>query len=243
MVGCIPEKDGKILLCRRAIEPRAGKWTLPAGYLENGETVAQGAERETNEEAGVNIEIFAPYALFNICHVNQIYLIFRGRLLHNTIKAGSEDASPAFCRRRHSLGSNRIHGDRSNLAAILQGQAERIVSFSHGRYSAADESNCKGLLTDNVSFFYHRRRLQNLFPNPILHFIQRSSCMPLQIKILGRFAKPTLLVWAICLIMPLFSSCGEQRESATDQNVQVQSDSFTFFDLGANSRLSPKSPR
>jgi ADP-ribose pyrophosphatase YjhB (NUDIX family) len=92
VVGCIPEKDGKILLCRRAIEPRAGKWTLPAGYLENGETVAQGAIRETYEEAGANIEIVALYALFNICHVNQIYLMFRSRLIGNEIKAGSESS-------------------------------------------------------------------------------------------------------------------------------------------------------
>jgi ADP-ribose pyrophosphatase YjhB (NUDIX family) len=92
VVGCIPEKDGKILLCRRAIEPRLGKWTLPAGYLENGETVAQGAERETREEAGVNIEILAPYVLFNICHINQIYLMFRGRLVDDKIKAGTESA-------------------------------------------------------------------------------------------------------------------------------------------------------
>jgi ADP-ribose pyrophosphatase YjhB (NUDIX family) len=86
----IPEKDRKILLCRRAIEPRSGKWTLPAGYLENGETVAQGAQRETFEEAGANIQILAPYALFNICYVNQIYLMFRARLIDNRIKAGSE---------------------------------------------------------------------------------------------------------------------------------------------------------
>ena len=90
VVGCIPEKDRKILLCRRAIEPRSGKWTLPAGYLENGETVAQGAQRETLEEAGAKIEILAPYALFNICYVNQIYLMFRARLLDGTFKAGSE---------------------------------------------------------------------------------------------------------------------------------------------------------
>jgi ADP-ribose pyrophosphatase YjhB (NUDIX family) len=96
VVGCIAEKEGKILLCRRAIEPCSGKWTLPAGYLENGETVAQGAERETYEEAGANIEIFAPYALFNICHVNQIYIIFRGRLIGNKIKAGSESSEVRF---------------------------------------------------------------------------------------------------------------------------------------------------
>ena len=86
----VTEKDDKILLCRRAIEPQAGKWTLPAGYLENGETVAQGAQRETYEEAGANIQIFAPYALFNICHVNQIYLIFRAQLVGDSLKAGSE---------------------------------------------------------------------------------------------------------------------------------------------------------
>ena len=90
VVGCIPELDGKILLCRRAIEPRSGKWTLPAGYLENGETVAQGARRETLEEAGANIESVAPYALFNICYVNQIYLMFRARLIDEKFKAGSE---------------------------------------------------------------------------------------------------------------------------------------------------------
>jgi ADP-ribose pyrophosphatase YjhB (NUDIX family) len=90
VVGCIPEKDGKILLCRRAIEPQSGKWTLPAGYLENGETVVQGTRRETLEEAGAHIEILAPFALFNICYVNQVYLMFRARLVDDHIKAGSE---------------------------------------------------------------------------------------------------------------------------------------------------------
>ena len=63
VVGCIPEWDQKILLCRRAIEPRHGKWTLPAGYLENGETVAEGAARETYEEARAKVEMLTPYAL------------------------------------------------------------------------------------------------------------------------------------------------------------------------------------
>ena len=61
-----------------------------------------------------------------------------------------------------------------------------------------------------------------------------------QINLFGRMAKPTLLAWPICLFMLLYSACGEKKESATDQNVQIQSDSFTFFDLGANSRLSDK---
>jgi ADP-ribose pyrophosphatase YjhB (NUDIX family) len=91
VVGCIPEAgDNKILLCRRAIEPCFGKWTLPAGYLENGETVAAGAERETLEEAHARVEILAPYALYNICHVNQIYLMFRARLKDHNFHAGRE---------------------------------------------------------------------------------------------------------------------------------------------------------
>jgi ADP-ribose pyrophosphatase YjhB (NUDIX family) len=90
VVGCIPETENKILLCRRAIEPCHGKWTLPAGYLENGETVAAGAKRETFEEAQARVEILAPYALYNICHVNQIYLMFRARLQDNNFQAGRE---------------------------------------------------------------------------------------------------------------------------------------------------------
>ena len=96
VVGCIPEMDGKILLCRRAIEPCFDKWTLPAGYLENGETVSQGAQRETLEEAGAHIEILAPYALFNICYVNQIYVMFRARMVDPRIKAGSESSEVRF---------------------------------------------------------------------------------------------------------------------------------------------------
>ena len=90
VVGSIPEAGDKILLCRRAIEPCYGKWTLPAGYLENGETVADGAKRETYEEARARVEILAPYAMYNICYVNQIYLMFRARLKDHHYRAGTE---------------------------------------------------------------------------------------------------------------------------------------------------------
>jgi ADP-ribose pyrophosphatase YjhB (NUDIX family) len=90
VVGCIPEIDDKILLCRRAIEPRYGMWTLPAGYLENGETVAEGAARETFEEACARVEKLTPYALYNICYVNQIYFMFRARLVDNSFRPGME---------------------------------------------------------------------------------------------------------------------------------------------------------
>ena len=90
VVGCIPERGERVLLCRRAIDPCCGKWTLPAGYLENGETVAAGAERETCEEAGARIQSLVPYRMFNICHINQIYFMFRAQLTDEDFKPGTE---------------------------------------------------------------------------------------------------------------------------------------------------------
>lgn len=92
VVGCIPEWEDKLLLCRRAIEPRSGLWTIPAGFLENGETVIEGAKREAFEEARARIEILGLYALFDLTHVQQVYLIFRARLLDQNYMAGEETA-------------------------------------------------------------------------------------------------------------------------------------------------------
>ncbi len=90
VVGCIPEWQDRILLCRRAIEPRHGLWTLPAGFMENGETTQQGAARETLEEACARVEIGKLYTLFNLPDINQVYLMFRARLLDLEFAAGSE---------------------------------------------------------------------------------------------------------------------------------------------------------
>jgi ADP-ribose pyrophosphatase YjhB (NUDIX family) len=90
VVGCIPEWEDRILLCRRAIEPRHGFWTVPAGFMENGETTFQGAIRETLEEANARVEIESLYALYNIPHINQVYLLFRARLLDLDFSAGAE---------------------------------------------------------------------------------------------------------------------------------------------------------
>ena len=90
LVGCIPELNGKILLCRRAIEPRFGKWTLPAGYLENGETVSDCAKREAFEEAWARVEDLKAYALLSLPFINQVYFIFRAHLANNDYQAGSE---------------------------------------------------------------------------------------------------------------------------------------------------------
>jgi ADP-ribose pyrophosphatase YjhB (NUDIX family) len=90
VVGCIPEWEDRILLCRRAIEPRRGYWTVPAGFMENGETTMQGAARETLEEAQARVELLHLYAMYNIPHISQVYLLFRARLLDLDFGAGEE---------------------------------------------------------------------------------------------------------------------------------------------------------
>ena len=94
VVGSIPvwEKDGelKILLCKRAIEPRYGYWTLPAGFMENEETTAQAAIRETEEEAGANVELGELFTLLNVAQVHQVHLFYLARLRDLDFAAGVE---------------------------------------------------------------------------------------------------------------------------------------------------------
>lgn len=80
VVGCVPYIGNKVLLCKRAIDPFVGFWNVPAGFLENGETVEEGAKRETWEEANAAVEIETLHTVFSITHINQIYLHFRARL-------------------------------------------------------------------------------------------------------------------------------------------------------------------
>jgi ADP-ribose pyrophosphatase YjhB (NUDIX family) len=96
VVGCVPEWDGRVLLCRRAIEPRYGYWTLPAGFMENDETTAQGATRETLEEAGARVELIAPFSMISVPYVNQVHLFYRARLLDLQFKAGEESLEVAL---------------------------------------------------------------------------------------------------------------------------------------------------
>lgn len=90
ITGCLPIYKGQILLCKRAIEPRYGLWTLPAGFLENQETTQQGAERESIEEANANLKINQLYTIFDIPHINQVYFFYRAELLDIDFSAGIE---------------------------------------------------------------------------------------------------------------------------------------------------------
>ncbi|HEX5091918.1 MAG TPA: NUDIX hydrolase [Burkholderiales bacterium] len=96
VVGAVVEHDGQILLCRRAIEPRYGYWTLPAGFMENDETAGQAAIRETLEEAGARIELDAPFSLISVPRVNQVHLFYRARLLDLEFKPGEESLEVAL---------------------------------------------------------------------------------------------------------------------------------------------------
>jgi ADP-ribose pyrophosphatase YjhB (NUDIX family) len=96
VVGAIPEHDGRLLLCRRAIEPRYGYWTLPAGFMENDETPGQAALRETLEEAGARIELGAPFSMISIPRVNQVHLFYLARLATLEFKPGEESLEVAL---------------------------------------------------------------------------------------------------------------------------------------------------
>ncbi len=90
VAGCVVEHEGKILLCRRAIEPAPGRWTIPAGYMELEESQVEGALRETREEAQAEVEVVAPHAYLDIPHISQTYAVFRARLLGAGYGAGAE---------------------------------------------------------------------------------------------------------------------------------------------------------
>jgi ADP-ribose pyrophosphatase YjhB (NUDIX family) len=107
VLGTIPEYQGRILLCRRAIEPRYGYWTLPAGFMENGETAGQAAARETLEEAGARIELGAPFSMVSVPRVNQVHLFYCAKLLDLDFKPGEETLEVALAE-EHQIPWNDI---------------------------------------------------------------------------------------------------------------------------------------
>jgi ADP-ribose pyrophosphatase YjhB (NUDIX family) len=90
VVGTVPYWGDKVLLCKRNIEPRWGMWTLPAGFMELGETTAQGAARETVEEAGAHIEMEGLFTIINVARVGQVHMFYRAKLLSDQFDPGVE---------------------------------------------------------------------------------------------------------------------------------------------------------
>ncbi len=90
VAGCVPEYQGRLLLCRRAIEPRRGFWTIPAGFMENGETTQDAARRESIEEALADVEIGSLLAVVHVLHADQVHMMFRARLRDPQFGVGAE---------------------------------------------------------------------------------------------------------------------------------------------------------
>jgi ADP-ribose pyrophosphatase YjhB (NUDIX family) len=96
VVGTLADWQGKVLLCKRAIEPRLGMWTLPAGFMEMAETTAEAALRETFEEACARVELIELYTLVNVSHIGQVHMFYRGRLPEPVFAAGTESLEVAL---------------------------------------------------------------------------------------------------------------------------------------------------
>ncbi|MBS0379829.1 MAG: NUDIX hydrolase [Proteobacteria bacterium] len=90
VVGCVPEHQGRILLCKRAIEPRRGYWTVPAGFMENHETLQEGAARESREEAMAEVVIGSLLTVVHVLHAEQVHVFFRAQLPEARFAAGPE---------------------------------------------------------------------------------------------------------------------------------------------------------
>lgn len=145
VVGTIPIREGKILMCKRAIEPRKGFWTLPCGFMENGETVEEGAWRETHEEARADVEIIRLHTVYSIPHIGQVYLMFLAQLNDSEFSPGPESLETelmvpekipwdqiAFPSIRFTL-QNYLHTPRPNGPVII-GSYDRRINENHNNH-------------------------------------------------------------------------------------------------------------
>ena len=133
VVGSVVEHEGKILLCRRAIEPRKGYWTLPAGYMEKGETTEEGAKREAHEEALAHIRIHDLLAVYNIPRISQVQLMYRASLSVPEIGGGPESLEVALYEWDDipwdELAFPSVHWALTHYRAVKD--QERIVPFGN----------------------------------------------------------------------------------------------------------------
>jgi ADP-ribose pyrophosphatase YjhB (NUDIX family) len=128
VAGCLPVWEDKILLCRRAIEPRHGLWTLPAGFMEDDESTMEAALRETREEAGARVRIRDLYTMISLTHINQVYMMFLADLVDTDYSAGEESLEVAL------FAEDRIPWD--DIAFPVIGETMRLYfqDRTRGRY-------------------------------------------------------------------------------------------------------------
>jgi len=131
VVGCVPERDGKILLCKRAIEPRYGYWTVPAGFMELNESTATGAARETLEEACAEVEIGHLFAVVDVVDAGQVHLFYTARLLGD-FAAGDESLEVALFSKDEIPWDNiAFHSGRYALQKYFEDNGQNYGAHIH----------------------------------------------------------------------------------------------------------------
>ena len=152
VLGTIPVWEDQVLLCRRAIEPRLGMWTLPAGFMEVGESTADGAMRETLEEAGAQVELDSLFSVFDIPHVDQVHLFYLARLKNLDFAAGPESLEVRLFREHdipwHTIAFRTItatlkfyfHDRRAGVMSIHTGDI-REIELPHEPQAGLDRSS------------------------------------------------------------------------------------------------------
>ncbi len=140
IVGCVPEHEGRILLCRRAIEPRLGFWTIPAGFMENGETTQEGARRESLEEAQAEVEIGSLLAVVHVLHADQVHVMFRARLPRPRFGPSAESLEVRAVRR----GRDPVAGHRLPQRGFRPAPLFRRPSAAASRTTTSPRSTTAG---------------------------------------------------------------------------------------------------
>ena len=137
VVGSVPEYEGRILICKRGIEPRLGFWTIPAGFMENDETLEAGAAREAREEALIDVEIGSLLLLANVTHARQVHVFFRSRMRTPDFGVTHESLEVAPGRRAgHSLERSRVPEHRIRAAPLRRGPRRGRRAPPRGRDAA-----------------------------------------------------------------------------------------------------------
>ncbi|MCZ2496326.1 NUDIX domain-containing protein [Xylophilus sp. Kf1] len=132
VVGTVPWLDDRVLLCKRNIEPRKGFWTLPAGFMELGETTAAGAERETDEEAGAQIEMQELFTVVNVVRVGQVHFFYRARLLSDRFDPGHETMEARlFTEAEIPWGDIAFHTVRDTLRHFFEDRRQGQFRLHH----------------------------------------------------------------------------------------------------------------
>ena len=154
IAGCLPLYKNRVLLCRRAIAPRKGYWTLPAGFLENGEAASEGARRETFEEANAKVKLSHLYTLFNLPHISQIYMFYIGELVDPDFSPGEESLeTKLFLEPEIPWKELAFPVVTLTLEKYFQNSKDKVYPFTEGDIRAKFKDESEIPLLNNSSAF------------------------------------------------------------------------------------------